>query len=223
MAKAQSESFAPDLSGTKALFAEYLGTCLLTLAAAGAGAASGLIPGSGDGVWAGSLTLVVLVLVFGPVSGAHFNPAISIGMTLSGRLPKSKTLAYLGAQFAGALTAGLILRVILQSTTLGLTTSQMPGVAALAIEALLTFWLQWVILASTEKDIPLLQTGLAIGLALGAAGHWGGHFSGASMNPARSLGPAIAAMDFSQIWIYLIGPVVGSSAAALVYGWYRKP
>jgi MIP family channel proteins len=209
------------MGNPKALFAEFIGTMLLVLAAAGAGSAAGSIPGGGSGAWAAGLTLVVLVFMFGPVSGAHFNPAISIGMTLAGRLPKSKTLAYLGAQFAGALVAGLILRLALNSTTLGLTTTQMPPLAAILIELVLTFWLQWVILAVTEKDVPLLMTGLGIGFALGAAGMWGGHLSGASLNPARTLGPAIAAWDFSQVWIYFIGPIAGSTLAAAVYGWYK--
>jgi MIP family channel proteins len=216
-----SNDFAPDFSDTKALFAEFLGTMLLVLAAAGAGSAAGSIPGGGSGAWAAGLTLVVLVFMFGPVSGAHFNPAISVGMTIAGRLPKSKTLAYLAAQLCGALLAGLILRLALNSTTLGLTTTQMPPLGAILIEAVLTFWLQWVILSVTEKDVPLLMTGLAIGFALGAAGMWGGHLSGASLNPARTLGPAIAAWDFSQVWIYLLGPVVGSSVAAMLYGWYK--
>jgi aquaporin Z len=226
MAKAKLSDYSPDAGGGKALFAEMLGTGLLVLAAAGAGSASGaiggLMGGGGNGAWAAGLTLVVLVLLFGPVSGAHFNPAISIGMTLSGRLPKAKLVPYLVAQFIGALAAGLILRVTLQSSVLGLTTTQMPALAAVAVEILITFWLQWVILSMTEKDIPLLQTALGIGLALAAAGHWAGHLSGASMNPFRTLGPAIAAWDLSQVWIYIVGPVIGASAAALVYGWYRE-
>lgn len=226
MAKADLKNFSPDMGAPKVLFAEFLGTCLLVLAAAGAGSASGaiggLMGGGGNGAWAAGLTLVVLVLMFGPVSGAHFNPAISIGMMLSGRLSKTRLLPYLVAQFAGALVAGLILRVVLQSSVLGLTTTQMPALAAIAMEAVLTFWLQWVILAVTEKDVPLLQTALAIGFALAAAGHWGGHLSGASLNPARTLGPALAAWDLSQVWIYMIGPVVGAVAAAIVYRWYKE-
>ena len=222
MAKAKLSDFSPQPGGMKALAAEMIGTCFLVLAAAGAGSSSGIIGGGGNGAWAAGLSLVVLVLMFGPISGAHFNPAVSIGMTLSGRLPKGKLVPYLVAQFLGALGAGVLLRLALQSPVLGLTTTQMPAWQAIVVEAVLTFWLQWVILAVTEKDVPLLQTGLAIGFAITAAGLWGGHLSGASLNPARTLGPAIAAMDLSQVWIYIIGPIAGAVGAAVVYRWYRE-
>jgi MIP family channel proteins len=217
-----NDSFSFDLSDPKALAAEFMGTLFLTLAAAGAGAAAGSIPGSGGGgATAAGLTLMAGVFMFGPISGAHFNPAISIGMTLAGRLPKSRTLPYLVAQVCGALVAGLLLRLALQSTIIGTTGTQMPPLNAVLIEAFLTFWLQWVILAVTEKDTPLVITGLSIGFALMAAGTWGGHLSGASLNPARTLGPAIAAWEFGQVWIYLLGPIAGASAAAGVYSWYK--
>lgn len=225
MSASKTNAFAPDLGGTKALFAEAMGTALLTLAAAGAGAASGsiggLMGGGGNGAWGAGLTLVVLVLVFGPVSGAHFNPAVSVGLMLNGRLAKTKLVPYIVAQLLGATVAALILRVVLSSTIIGQTTTAMPGVAALVMEAILTFWLVWVILAVTEKDTPLLQTALAIGLSIAAAGHWAGHLSGASLNPARSFGPALVSMDFSQLWIYLIGPTAGGAGAGLAYNWYK--
>ncbi len=225
MSNPKLKDYSPDLGATKALFAEAMGTCLLVLAAAGAGAATGaiggLMGGGGNGAWGAGLTLVVLVLVFGPVSGAHFNPAVSLGLALNGRFAKSKVVPYVGAQVLGAFVAALFLRVVLSSTVIGQTTTAMPGLAALLLEAVLTFWLVWVILAVTERDVPLLQTALAIGLTIAAAGHWAGHLSGASLNPARSLGPALASFDFSQIWIYLIGPTAGGAGAGLAYNWYK--
>lgn len=225
MSASKTNAFVPDLGGTKALFAEAMGTALLTLAAAGAsasfGSTGGMMGGGGNGAWGAGLTLISLVLVFGPVSGAHFNPAVSLGLTLAGRLPKSRLLPYVGAQLLGATAAALFLRVVLNSTVIGQTTSSMFWLSAIILEAALTFWLVWVILAVTEKDIPLLQTGLAIGLTIAAAGHWAGHLSGASMNPARSFGPALASMDFSQLWIYLVGPTLGGAAAGTAYGWYK--
>lgn len=225
MSGSKLNAFSPDLGATKALFAEAMGTCLLTLAAAGAGAATGaiggLMGGGGNGPWGAGLTLVVLVLVFGPVSGAHFNPAVSLGLAFNGRFAKSKVVPYVLAQVIGATVAALFLRVVLGSTVIGQTTTSMPGVSALILEAVLTFWLVWVILAVTEKDVPLLQTALAIGLTIAAAGHWAGHLSGASLNPARSLGPALASMDFSQLWIYLVGPTAGGVGAGLAYNWYK--
>ncbi len=225
MSASKTNAFSPDFGSPKVLFAECMGTALLTLAAAGAGAATGsiggLMGGGGNGAWGAGLTLVVLVVVFGPVSGAHFNPAVSIGLALNGRFAKSKVVPYIAAQLLGATIAALFLRIVLGSTIIGQTTTSMPGVAALIVEAVLTFWLVWVILAVTEKDVPLLQTALAIGLTIAAAGHWAGHLSGASLNPARSFGPALASMDFSQIWIYLIGPTLGGAASGLAYNAYK--
>ena len=225
MSASKTNAFAPDLGGTKALFAEAMGTALLTLAAAGAsasfGSIGGLMGGGGNGAWGAGLTLISLVLVFGPVSGAHFNPAVSLGLMLSGRLAKNKLVPYIAAQLLGATVAALFLRVVLNSTVIGQTTSSMFWLSAIILEAMLTFWLVWVILAVTEKEIPLLLAGLAIGLTVAAAGHWAGHLSGASMNPARSFGPALASMDFSQLWIYLIGPMLGGAGAGLSYGWYK--
>jgi aquaporin Z len=214
--------FKGSLENPKALAAEAIGTFFLVLAAAGAGSASGIIGGGGNGAWAAGLTLAILVFMFGPVSGAHFNPAISLGMMISGRLAKNRLAPYIGAQLLGALTAGLLLRVTLDSRVLGLTNTALPGLSALVIEMLLTFTLQWVILSVTEKDVPLLMTGLSIGLILTACGLWAGHLSGASLNPARTLGPAIAAWDFSNVWIYLVGPPLGAALAANAYAKYKS-
>lgn len=199
--------YRPDFRGTQALAAEGLGTFMLVLAAAGA--ASPLAAG---------LTLMVLVLLFGPVSGAAFNPAVALGYAVAGRLPKGRLLPYVLVQCLGALAAALALRALLRADSVGVNSTQMPGLAALLLEALCTAWLVWVVLAANEKGVPLLHTGVAIGGALAAAGIWAGPLSGASLNPARSLGPALAALDFAGLWIYLAGPLLGGWIGALAYG-----
>jgi glycerol uptake facilitator-like aquaporin len=142
--------------------------------------------------------------------------------SLAGRLPKNRLLPYALAQVAGALAAGLILRVLLQSTVLGINSTQMPGLGAVLLEALCTAWLTWSILGLTEKDTPLLATALGIGATLTALGLWAGPLCGGSFNPARSLGPALAAFDFSDLWIYLLGPMLGGAAGAKGYAWFKK-
>lgn len=225
MAADRLKDWVPEMGSAQALVAEALGTAVLVLAATGAGSAYGAIGGVVGGPQAAlapGLTLVVLMLLFGPVSQGHFNPAVSLGMALAGRIPKRRVLPYAAAQVSGALAAGLLLRVILHSTLLGISSTQMPALSALLLEALLAFWLVWVYLAVTEKEVPLLHAALAVGFTVAASLFWAGPLSGASMNPARSLGPALAAWEFSNLWIYLLGPLLGSAAAAFAYGAYRS-
>jgi glycerol uptake facilitator-like aquaporin len=217
-------AYNPELGGRPALFAEGLGSFVLVLACAGAGSSFGAVGASLGGlqpVLAPGLALLTLVLLFGPASMAAFNPAVTLGLVLAGRLPKNRLLPYAAVQVAGGLAAGLVLRLLLRSTVLGISSTQMHGFAALLLEALLSAWLVWVYLAVTEKDVPLLQAALAIAATVAGAIAWAGPLSGASMNPARSLGPALAAFDFSDLWIYLIGPFLGALGAAKAYGWFR--
>lgn len=220
----QLGDYSPDLRGPQALAAEALGTFVLVLAAAGVGSSFGAIGASLGGLQpalAPGLALLTLFLLFAPISGAAFNPAVTLGLVLAGRLPKNRLLPYAVAQVAGALAAGLVLRILLRSTLLGATTTQMPGLAALLLEALLTAWLVWAYLAFSEKDVPLLQAALGVSATLGMAILWAGPLSGASMNPARSLGPALAAFDFADLWIYLFGPFLGAFGGARAYAWFR--
>jgi aquaporin NIP len=225
MAADRMKEWAPEMGSLQALAAEALGTAILVLAASGAGSAYGAFGGTVGGPQAAlapGLTLVALMLLFGPVSQGHFNPAVSLGMALAGRLPKSQVLPYVAAQCAGALAAGLLLRVLLRSTVLGISSTQMFPLAALLLEAVLAFWLVWVYLAVTEKDVPLLHAALAIGATVAASVFWAGPLSSASMNPARSLGPALAAWEFGNLWIFLLGPLLGATASAFAYGVYRS-
>jgi aquaporin NIP len=110
--------------------------------------------------------------------------------------------------------------VLLQSTLLCVSGTHMQPFAALLLEALLTFWLQWVYLALGGQDTPVLNKALAVGFTVSAALFWAGPFSSASMNPARSLGPALATWEFSDLWIFLVGPPLGAAAAAFAYRAY---
>lgn len=220
-------AWAPETGGgLQALAAEALGSFVLVLSVAGAGSATGalagLTGGSASAGFAAGLTLASLVLLFGTASGAHFNPAVSLGLALAGRFPKPRVLPFAAAQVAGALAAGLALRILLRSTVIGVAGTQMPGLAALLLEALLTAWLVFAYLLMGEKDTPLLQAALALGAAYAGAVLWAGHLSGAVMNPARALGPALAALDFSSLWIYLLGPLSGAWLGAQVWSFWRS-
>jgi glycerol uptake facilitator-like aquaporin len=222
MARFDFKQLEPDLGSLKPLVAEALGTAVLVLSAAGAASGFGAVGGLGGAsaslALAPALSLLALTLLFG--AQATFNPAVSLGLALNGRLPLTRLVPTLAAQFGGALLAGVILRILLRSAILGTTTTQMPGLAALTLEALLTFWLTWVYLALAERDN--LTAALAISATVAASIFWAGHLSGASMNPARSFGPALAAMDFSDLWIFLIGPFLGAIGAGAAYRWYQS-
>ncbi len=211
-------------TGRRALVAEFIGTFFLVLFAAGAGVVAAELPGSVNGTsgaLAPGIVLMVLVLILGPVCGAHFNPAVSLGMRLSGRLRKELFAPYVCAQVLGALGAALLLKVVLRPASLGLTEPHMSDIAAWPIEAALTFLLMTVILSVTEQGVPLTNTALAIGGTIAAAGLWAGPLTGASLNPARSLGPALAAGEFQNLWIYVTAPFAGSWAATVVYDWMK--
>jgi len=225
MQRENLKEWMPELGLSRSLFAEAIGTAVFVLAAAGAGSAFGAfggIVGGAQAALAPGFTLVVLMLVFGPVSQGHFNPAVSLGMALAGRFPKNRVLPYAAAQITGALGAGLILRILLRSSVLGVSGTQMNPLAALILEILLTFWLQWVYLSVTEKEVPPLNAALALGFTVAATVFWAGPLSGACMNPARALGPALAAWEFSNVWLFLLGPVLGSALAAFAYGRYQN-
>jgi len=221
----QLKEWLPEPGPLRSLVAECMGTAVLVLAAAGAGSAYGSFGGLVGGPQAAlapGLTLAVLVLLFGPVSQAHFNPAVSLGMALAGRLPRARVLPYVAAQCAGALAAGLFLRAVLHSSVLGVSATQMNPFAALLLEGVLGFWLVWVYLTVTEPEVPLLNAALALGFTVAASVFWAGPLSSASMNPARALGPALASWELDKLWVFLLGPVLGGAGASWAYRAWRS-
>lgn len=209
----------------RAHVAEALGTFALVFFGCGAiavGAQSGQLEHAGVGLAFG-LVIAVMIYALGHISGAHFNPAVSIAFAVGQHFPWSRAATYGVAQLAGAILAALALRITLGADAdLGLTQPSGGDFQALAWEALLTFFLMLVI-TSVATDTRAIgeAAALAIGgtVALGAL--VGGPISGASMNPARSFGPAIVSGDLTAIWVYLIGPVIGAIGATLVYRYLR--
>lgn len=161
------------------------------------------------------LVVMTMIYVVGNISGAHFNPAVTIGFVVAGRLDKKVILPYVTSQMIGTLSASVVLRLLFPAhPTLGATLPSVPLLQAFIIEVILSFFLMFVILNVTtghmEKGI---MAGAAIGGTVAMEALMGGPLTGASMNPARSLGPALLSGQLDSLWIYLIAPVVGTTLA----------
>src|SRR3954471_11588862 len=213
------------------LFSELLGTFFLVLVAVGGGMVSARFGGNavpyGAKVVAPALMVAAIILFMGTVSGAHLNPAVSIAFAARGDFPWRRVPAYIVAQFLGAIVATLLLWAFLGNhgdAGLTLPGSGVSTTSAMLWEVVLTTGLVSVILgtASGAQQIgPLAAIGVGSYIAL--AGLWGSPVSGASMNPARSLGPALVLGDWTSWWAYLVGPVVGALLAVGIAFVLRGP
>jgi MIP family channel proteins len=217
----------------RAAGAEALGTFVLVLTITVTAVAASLarpIAGAPYGSLAvpaaGGLALAALVASLGPVSGAHLNPAVTLGLACNRRFPWARVPAYLAAQFAGAIAAAAITWALYGSqarTRAGLgASSPATGVSVgrvLAAEAIVTFLLVLVITAvAVDSRLPVGAAAVAIGAALAAAILIAGPVSGAGVNPARAIGPMILTGRFTDWWAYLTAPVAAGIVAVLVYG-----
>jgi aquaporin Z len=213
--------FWDDRYAWRRLFSEVLGTLFLVLVAVGAGMVNARFGGQavpyGARVVAPGLMVMAVILFMGAVSGAHLNPAVSIAFALRGDFPWKRVPPYVVAQFAGAILATLLLWALLgKQGSAGLTLPG-PGIStttAMVWEIVLTTGLVSVIqgTASGAQQLGALAA-IAVGGYIALAGLWGAPVSGASMNPARSLGPALVLDDRTSWWAYLVGPVAGGVIA----------
>jgi aquaporin Z len=203
------------------LFSELLGTFFLVLVAVGGGMVNARFGGQavpyGARVVAPALMVMAIILFMGTVSGAHLNPAVSIAFAARGDFPWKRVPAYIVAQFLGAILATLLLWALIGkqgSAGLTLPGSGISTTTAMLWEFVLTTGLVSVILgtASGAQQIGTLAA-LGVGSYIALAGLWGSPVSGASMNPARSLGPALVLGDWTSWWAYLVGPVAGGVVA----------
>jgi aquaporin TIP len=205
-------------------FAELVGAFALTFVGAGSIMASGnnlLAVAAAHG-----LILAIMVSALGPISGGHFNPAITFGFLITGRIVPLLAIVYWVAQFAGATFAALFLRWIfpnaavdgakLGAPALNPAIAVAPG---LVLEIIMTFFLAWVVFATAADPRGAFQqiAGFAIGLTVGADILMGGPLTGAAMNPARAFGPQLVGNHWSDGWIWYIGPLIGAGIAALAY------
>ncbi|HTU74074.1 MAG TPA: aquaporin [Trebonia sp.] len=202
------------------LAAEAVGTFLLVLAAAGAGtvgAASHGLVGRPAAVIAPGVMVLAMIYTIGETSGAHLNPAVTVAFATRGNFPWSRVPGYLASQFLGAVGAAGVLRLLFGGAIrAGLTVpaTWAGTVTALSVEILLTFGLVTVILgtASGSRNVGH-NAAIAVGGYVALAGLWASPVSGASMNPARSLGPAFIAGDLRDWWVYVAGPLAGGLLA----------
>lgn len=166
------------------------------------------------------LVIMVMVYATGHLSGAHINPAVTIAFTLTRHFSPRDALAYIGAQFTGATLAALVLLGVWtgKPAHLGATLPTVPVGSALLYEAVLTALLMFVIMAvATDTRAVGAGAAIAIGGVIGLDALFGGPVTGASMNPARSFGPALVAGQWRDLWIYLAGPTLGAATGALAY------
>ncbi|MGY3089822.1 MIP family channel proteins [Hymenobacter sp. UYAg731] len=202
------------------LLAEVLGTAILLIFGTGAAVVDAQTHALGHGGVAAAFGLVVFILIqsLGEVSGAHINPAVTVAFWAGGRFPGRRVLPYVLAQLAGAaLGSGLVKLIAGPGSDLGATLPAHGPWPALGIETFLTCWLMLVILRVTagSKEAGILA-GLTISVTVALEALVAGPLTGASMNPARSLAPALLSGNWTGWWVYVVGPVAGALLAVAV-------
>ncbi len=217
----------PDLS--RRALAEGFATFALVFAGCGAIVADAEHGGALGAVGVAlvfGLVIMVMVYATGHLSGAHINPAVTIAFALTRHFPAREVVAYVGAQIAGAVLAALCLLAIWPDGTadLGATLPSVANGSAFVYEVVMTAFLMFVIMAvATDARAVGSAAAIAIGGTVGLDALFGGLVTGASMNPARSIGPALAAGEWSSIPIYIGGPVVGAVLGGFAYQFMRGP
>jgi MIP family channel proteins len=211
-----------------ALFAEAVGTFLFFFVGAGSVVLAALAGTNGPGLvgiaLAHGLVLAVLVSAFGPISGGHFNPAVTVAVRLAGRIEWTHAAAYVVAQLIGAAAAGFLLLAVMpaqaaRESFLGTPTlgNDISVVAGIVIEAVLTLVLIFAVFGTAVDWRAPRLGGMAIGLAVAADVMMGGPLTGAAMNPARWFGPALASGHWDNWYVWWIGPLIGAIVAAVIY------
>ncbi len=206
---------------TKVLAAEFLGTFILVFGGVGAVTTNALSKGSLGHIGislAFGLALMVGIYALGHLSGAHFNPAVTLGLTLTKHFPRRKLLQYWAAQILGAVVASLAVNYLIGLVGSGVTQPVVAVWPAFVIEIILTFILMVVIMAvGTDSRAVNQAAGVAIGGTIALEALFAGPLTGASMNPARSIGPALVSGNLDHLWLYILAPLIGASLGALFY------
>ena len=210
------------------LLAEFIGTFALIFIGAGAGALG--IGGLVGVALAHGFVIVGFAYAYGHISGTHINPAVTLGVWAAGKIDAARAVSYIVFQTVGGIAGALALRWVLGGTGTGLgmtqlatslevkgTTISIAPVVGLVLEAILTFFLVNAVMNAGISGKATIPGGLAIGLTLAFCILMGGPLTGASLNPARSIGPAVAMGNFNDLWVYLVGPALGGIVAGLLY------
>ena len=205
----------------KQYLAEFIGTFALVFCGTGAVIVNEVIPGSVTHVGIAmvfGLIVMAMIYALGEKSGAHLNPAVTIAFSVNGNFPVKEILPYVVSQLLGAISASGILKLLFpHSVSSGATIPSGSNGQSFVLECVLTFFLMLVIVnvAKGSKEQGLFA-GVAIGSVVLLEAMFAGPVSGASMNPARSIGPAIISGHVKQVWIYIIAPVSGALLAVIV-------
>ena len=211
------------------LLAELIGTFALIFIGAGAGALG--IGGLVGVALAHGLVVLGFAYAYGHISGTHINPAVTIGVWAAGKIEATRAVAYVVVQLLGGILGALALRWVLGGTGTGLgatrlataltlpggTTISITAIQGLVLEAILTFFLVNAVMNAGISGKATIPGGLAIGLTLTFCILMGGPLTGASLNPARSLGPAVATGNYDDLWVYFVGPILGGIVAGILY------
>ena len=209
----------------RALVAEVIGTFALVFAGAGAVMVDAKTHALGHVGVALTFGLVIMAMIYavGHISGAHFNAAVTFAFALSRHFPWPRAVAYGCAQFLGALIAAALLRGSLGNIAhVGATLPSGSQGQSFLWELVLSFFLMFVIMAvATDTRAVGEAAAIAIGGTIGLDAMFGGPISGASMNPMRSLGPALVSGDLHALWLYILAPILGTSLGALSYRFIR--
>lgn len=201
--------------------AEFIGTFALIFCGTGAviinGETNGVVTHAGVAITWG-LIVMSMIYALGNISGAHLNPAVSIAFSLAGRFSAKKVVPFIVSQCTGAIAASFVLRILFPNNeTLGATLPAGTALQSFVIEVILSFFLMMVILnVATGSKEQGMFAGIAIGGVVGLEAMFAGPICGASMNPARSLAPAIVSHHTEYLWVYLLAPVAGMTGAVPV-------
>ncbi len=211
----------------RSYLAEFIGTFALVFCGTGAiiiNEQTGVISHAGIAITFG-LIVMVMIYAIGNISGAHFNPAVTIAFTVAKKFPLNQLSQYIIAQVGGALLASLILKFLFpENILLGSTIPSGAVMQSFVLEIILSFFLMFVIInvAHGSKEQGMFA-GLAIGSTVLLDAMFAGPISGASMNPARSFAPALISGKFQHLWIYLAAPIIGALIAVLIHNILAKP
>ncbi len=209
----------------KRYVAEALGTYLLLFCGTGAivinDFSEGAITHQGIAIAFG-LVVMIVVYCFGSLSGSHINPAVTVGFAAAGLFKGREVVPYIMAQLVGAVLASGTLKLLFSShTSLGMTLPQGSVMQSFILEIILTYILMLVILMVSQQKAISHYTAPVVGAAVLLEALFAGPISGASMNPARSLGPAVVAGNLDHLWIYIVAPMIGAVLASWSW-WYFK-
>jgi MIP family channel proteins len=215
------------------LIAEFIGTFALIFIGAGAAAVIGDgtgLPGIAAIAFAHGLTVMAFAFAYGPLSGGHFNPSVTVGVLAVGAMRIGEAIGYIVSQLMGGVVGAVFLSIVLggaetglgtpalaHDLALGVTSLTVTPVAGFLIEAVLAFLLVTVVLSTAIAGRAGNLAPLAIGMTLTLNIIMGGALTGAAFNPARALGPMVATANFSDAWLYVAAPIVGAIVAAIVH------